>query len=1153
MFTLLRFLHVRNVVLWLARKLGSFLYWLRSEWRPPLFWLVVTAISVWLVEHLVNPQSEPWFQGSNFQIPYSLLTGIGTLFVGIWLQWWKILALYTLVWLLWWAWQARKRVVVEDFVDYTSDQPKAAVEGLATLLVVRLGQLRELYQNVDEQRAIPTSVWINESVDATIKVGDISEFLKDAVTAQSKFSLGPLEIPVGTLMSLFGRFVQGPRIIGSLHEDKNLRILIAQRVGGGKQSHSWRVERLMPIGQSEDQDDSSLNSMVAELTCRMFTDLALSGSVRWEAMSKFSEGLRAYRDCLRTPKDRKLKLKEAEKKFIETLAQDQKFYLAYYNLGVVYTELGQVQAAEVAFSKAINQNPGSWNAYYALALSRFQRIKKEQKGKSDQQDESAKTGYESIIELCKRVIALKPGLANTAKAYQARGMAHSELKDPKNQRGAIRCHRKAVARSWRALYLAGLKGQGLDERENSVIPQLEVLASVCLANLAVTYRDRHSLHQNSVTSQGRLRYEGMMIRDRFVFHRVLALLQQALYLNNSDADYHAYYNDKLAEMFFELGETYKKLEKYDKAVREYKRALRVNPGKIEFWTSSALANATLYAASKFNNPDKAEVYKSSALYACEKVLECPSQVPGDILEKMIEAYKELDKSASSDYVASIKQFLDQEQEIRKLEELKKKGQLQDLELGRMLKERLEWCSRNNNEEWRYALISLALGRLYINSKQREIVSEVEKHFKEAIDKLNVLIVRLDELIQKDAERGEWECGQVYSKLGSLHLVLHKPEEAEKCFREAINKLKKYPREIRTQKLKLSLASSLLEGSTFISSQEIERDLLLDPRAYDERKELGILYFELNEFEQAIEILKEVLLWRNALLTEPEDPEIYLYIGRAYLGFVLHERDFIQRGRILREASEHFRQALALYKSDQQQREESRFALGYLNIELGEYEQAIAYFRVCQAHEFSLLSSTFYLGYAYLKNKEYDEGLQQFQFLLKQAGELVNISKGVSRTKLNEIKEYSANMTLGEYLATAYWGQAYIYAERDVNLKQALKFIQKARNYIRLVDETLVQYPAYYPDCEGWVLYKLGKIDNSIEHLEQAVALVADAEEYLHLALAFEQKLQKSKERDKIQLIARVRKHCQHVQELDIKKEYEQQVKEILSRLEEKGR
>src|SRR5947209_482052 len=160
-----------------------------------------------------------------------------------------------------------------------------------------------------------------------------------AFNVQSKLSLGPLEIPLGTLMAMVGRLVQGPRIVGSLHKDKDCFILAAQKIGG-KQSYRWQVERPISLVAATNGNSYNFVDMAAELACRMFTDLALNGSVRWKATSSFSEGLRAYRECLRTPKDRIANLKEAETKFIETLAEDIQYHLAYYNLGVVYTELG---------------------------------------------------------------------------------------------------------------------------------------------------------------------------------------------------------------------------------------------------------------------------------------------------------------------------------------------------------------------------------------------------------------------------------------------------------------------------------------------------------------------------------------------------------------------------------------------------------------------------------------------------------------------------------------------------------------------------------------------------------------------------------------------------------------------------------------------
>src|SRR5712691_8278010 len=432
---------LRYMALWLAQICGRIYYFLSSEWMPPLFWLFVVIFSVSIVDYisLVNfdvlshSKVKPlptqctliWFQLGSQQCSQLW----PQLWSRLWSQLGSILALYTLLWLLWWAWKARKSLVIEDFANYAGTQFDTDVKGLATLLVVKLGQL-----------------------------------LKDAVSSQSKLSLGPIEIPIGILMSLLGHIVQGPRIIGSLHKDNGDLVLTAQIVGG-KYPFKWRVNSASLPVQSTDQSPHDLVDMVEELVYRMFTDLELVGSSRASATAAFCEGLKAYRDCLRTPKDRLRNLKIAEKQFIQTLAEDVQFDLAYYNLGVVYTELGQTEAALATFEKAITQNPNSWIAYYALALGRLESQE-----------------YYRAAQLCKRVIELKPGKANAAKAYQLRGLTQFELyrqeqdseqkpqsmqKQKSMQKRAdylkdsTRSHRKAITRSWLALCLAELKGQGI--------------------------------------------------------------------------------------------------------------------------------------------------------------------------------------------------------------------------------------------------------------------------------------------------------------------------------------------------------------------------------------------------------------------------------------------------------------------------------------------------------------------------------------------------------------------------------------------------------------------------------------------------------------------------------------------------------------------
>jgi hypothetical protein len=244
----------RSLLLWLSRRLGWIWYLLKRGWIVLL--LVAIIAGLWWADkiHLYN------------------------LLEGPWLQWWKVLLFYFLILILWSGMKVRRRVVVEEFVDYTmpekpgiSDQsdenkanatnkPQSIAKGLATLLVVRLAQVREMYQagSTLEQRPIQTDVGQVQSVEPST-IDDVRGILNDAVSAESRLTLGFLQIPVGTIMALFARIFQGPRIIGALHGDGNTFILTAQRVGG-KQPYHWRVEN----PQSEERELSRLDEMITE-------------------------------------------------------------------------------------------------------------------------------------------------------------------------------------------------------------------------------------------------------------------------------------------------------------------------------------------------------------------------------------------------------------------------------------------------------------------------------------------------------------------------------------------------------------------------------------------------------------------------------------------------------------------------------------------------------------------------------------------------------------------------------------------------------------------------------------------------------------------------------------------------------------------------
>src|SRR5439155_8044524 len=92
--------------------------------------------------------------------------------------------------------------------------------------------------------------------------------------------------------------------------------------------------------------------------------------------------------------------------------------------------------------------------------------------------------------------------------------------------------------------------------------------------------------------------------------------------------------------------------------------------------------------------------------------------------------------------------------------------------------------------------------------------------------------------------------------------------------------------------------------------------------------------------------------------------------------------------------------------------------------------------------------------------------------------------------------------------------------------------------------------ANYYDTKGWMYYKLNEVIEAITWLERALTLSSAVETYFHLAIAYQRRLQEATNLAELHsLIARVRLYCQHVHELDVKKEFEQAVQDILHSLE----
>jgi hypothetical protein len=239
----------RYVAWWTARAAGVVRRWLLTGWRSVVLLLAGVALAMFEISRLAGK-------------PYrwqELLTATFAV---------RVVALSGLISIVFWAYRARKRMVILPFMSYASDdsvkgkddnvKDKDKVEGIATRLLTELACVTQLYLTIDEMVPEATGKAEHEQIaKATINVQNVGEVLQGTISGESKVGLGPVQLPIGALIGVVGRIVQGPRITGSLHKDGKSMTLVASLTGGGR-NKNWRVGS-GDLDEGQSTADSALN------------------------------------------------------------------------------------------------------------------------------------------------------------------------------------------------------------------------------------------------------------------------------------------------------------------------------------------------------------------------------------------------------------------------------------------------------------------------------------------------------------------------------------------------------------------------------------------------------------------------------------------------------------------------------------------------------------------------------------------------------------------------------------------------------------------------------------------------------------------------------------------------------------------------------
>ncbi len=1013
--------------------------------------------------------------------------------------WVKVFAISSLTFLIYWSYKSKKRIVITNFLNQTGDESmKSSVDAISAILLNELAALVRLYSIIDESNPYAPGTQDHsdreKSIDPNINVSGVGESLKSAVASDSKVKLGILEVPIGAIMSILGMTVEGPRLTGCLAKENDCLSLVAN-IGGGGIKGNWRISS-SDLSEGETPTKDQITHMTRQLAYRIFTDLEKEhiGSPRWKAVCHYINGLSAYRETLRTDRDKNIKLLKAEREFLMALGEDKKFLKCYYNLGIIYYALNKPESAFSVLNKAIDPGqPENFlsSVYYALAQNHFWM--------QGRREENARD-YEFSIRLCDSAIKIYP---DEARAWDLKGWFKKNGRDFKLNKeegkqsdyygkNIAPIREIASALAWREMCWSTIKGKkDIGARK---------IAGICTRNLAVA-------HAQANRKSG------------------ISILLQSIHLDPFNAD-----------LFFELGKILIKFKNWEGAIDALEEAIRLDQ-QAKFWSHLAYAYSGLYEKEQnrfwllkrifsFWTYDRSKTSIESALYACNHAIDYISAIDNETLQILKDT---LDKLRTS---LALKKKEGDDKEASDLEtkiNLVTKGfDLRSLldrthakdgkeESDEQYKERLtELKNRCSNWDLGSALISIRLSSVKDGSdKAKELEDAINKL---RVDHPEIINQNLhDELANALSMPSSETLGQaLYHAQRSVNLDPDNPVNRY-YLAEVYGRYKSYDE----ANIQLKIGSGLDPEKTYFldkiaslqpgfnpgKKKDADYKRTLDKYVKYSTHSLEILQSKsLDNMDMSKENMQKNMLQRSS---------IHYWLG--YIYSELNEYDKAIHNCII---------AKDLMPKSRLSYFMAKLNLGAAQFENKSYDECEVLFQ------------------------ELIKDLETFVEDKKIPHNNKTLEEIASDTK-EEDNDFGLNdVSAGFILGLAYLNLASSYSERDTNFMYALNLVEKANEYIKFLKEEGPKswLEAKYADQKGWLLFKLAKLgivnfdtQEAIACLRNAICMRAHSLFYLHLALSLEYNIEilckkpKKTDDDNAQIqriIDQAFACCDHIVELD---------------------
>jgi tetratricopeptide (TPR) repeat protein len=1048
----------------------------------------------------------------------------------------KILVITAAVFTIMQIIKSRKRLFISNFENYTGDnQLDPAVKGIAGKLLNEMNKLLKLLQTIDEIQ--PESV--REIIEPGLDVREMEKGFSEIIGQESSVAIGAVKIPLRPVYAFFNKMVRGPILSGGVHL-KGEKLVVTACLKGGKLSGSWEIST-DDIEKPGTARSEQVMQISVQLVCRIIAHLAQGGSPRWKAMQHYAEALRLYRETLRTIEKRRLNLIKAKNECSLALRDDSSFVQCYYNLGIIYDKLGSSDAAIAAFRKALESAPDNYYCYYQLARLYYKNDK-----------------YFDARWFCQQALTIFPTEAehwNLWAVIRFKKDYKIEIDNYKDKvkdidKEVVQYLMTASALAWRALCKAIIKGEK--------ILQFKEDARVCIRNLAL------------ITGMKKQR-------------RSSCLVKQAIFLAPDNND-----------LYFESGSAYYRRNKTKKAYEAFKRVFEddkeVND-PFSYWAYYINVNAKLYE--KKGDPEYKEHVQTGFFHfldAAAKIIQSNEKKPEDRKiheEQVSEALSIIKKkdenleSAAVDIKDKIAVTLNSvKSSIEKKKDEKLGAAAVDiidkiLAILNSAKPSSQKVKMENgmDKEFLSGLIDI----LKDNNDRTDIIHSENKTNQKIIDCINKWPT---DFCRYNPELSvgflKWVIAQVIIK--SAIFVLDKKKEGDiksvirlTC---AISLLEeKNPKEAKILGLYEYLGEAYYRLELYHDALEQARKAVrLNPYDWKVRKLLGNIYYELKDFQKAVD--ESEISARFDEITTDELIVILKEIGKAYeeKGKILWDPE--QRKNSFNKAIESFTDSLVILEDKSYENKdgnidsdytrrlgETHFSLGTYYCELLQYENAVTHFKIAVEMNYKIVNTLMKIGWTCIESGDFNEAGQAFE---KAESGRKEFNKKYRREK--DSNGTSAEIKLGIVFSQV---ERTLHIDKkksnfcrrlsdvrtlfhlfhlpgDKDPLSILKDVKKTIKKVTQAEEKARLWALYY-ECRGRIHFKQEEFDKAEKAFEKSLSCQASPRVYYYLAQLYWKKAGKSGAPWKNPYLAKTRSAFILCLKNDLQQKYKSEVSVLLEK------